>query len=156
MREKVREKVRERKLMDNTDLSIINILQKKGRSTIKDIGSQVGLTSPAVTERIRRLEAAEVIRTYTAEIDLSKLGKNISAYINVDVYPKKYEGFCKFCEETEAIIEHHHIIGVHNSLLRVAVENSDKLESLLGHIKDYGISQTSVILKSYFKHRDVK
>lgn len=142
--------------MDNTDLNIINILQKNARSTIKEIGEKVGLTSPAVAERIRRLEAADVIRAYTAEIDLSKLGKGISAYINVDIYPKKYELFCKFCKETDAVIEHHHIIGVHNSLLRVAVENPEQLEALLGHIKDYGISQTSVLLKSYFKHRDVK
>ncbi len=142
--------------MDNTDINIINILQKNGRSTIKEIGEKVGLTSPAVTERIRRLEGAEVITGYAAQIDMSKLGKAISAYVNVDVYPKKYELFCKFCEETEAIIEHHHIIGVHNSLLRVAVENSDQLEVLLGHIKDYGISQTSVLLKSYFKRREIK
>ncbi|QHI72336.1 Lrp/AsnC family transcriptional regulator [Aminipila terrae] len=142
--------------MDNTDLNIINILQKNGRSTIKEIGGKVGLTSPAVTERIRRLEGAGVITGYAAELDLSKMGKGISAYVNVDVYPKKYDLFCKFCEETDAIIEHHHIIGVHNSLLRVSVENSSQLESLLGRIKDYGISQTSVLLKSYFKHKDIK
>lgn len=142
--------------MDNTDLNIINILQKNGRSTIKEIGEKVGLTSPAVTERIRRLEGAEIITGYAAEIDMAKLGKSISAYVNVDVYPKKYDLFCKFCEETDAIIEHHHIIGVHNSLLRVAVENSEQLEVLLGRIKDYGISQTSVLLKSYFKRRDIK
>lgn len=142
--------------MDNTDLNIINILQKNGRSTIKEIGEKVGLTSPAVTERIRRLEGAEIITGYGAEIDMTKLGKSISAYVNVDVYPKKYDLFCKFCEETDAIIEHHHIIGVHNSLLRVAVENSEQLEVLLGRIKDYGISQTSVLLKSYFKRRDIK
>lgn len=142
--------------MDNTDLNIINILQKNGRSTIKEIGEKVGLTSPAVTERIRRLEGAEIITGYVAEIDMTKLGKGISAYVNVDVYPKKYELFCKFCEETDAIIEHHHIIGVHNSLLRVAVGNSEQLEVLLGRIKDYGISQTSVLLKSYFKRRDIK
>ncbi|MHC1723495.1 MAG: Lrp/AsnC family transcriptional regulator [Aminipila sp.] len=141
--------------MDNTDLNIINILQKNGRSTIKEIGEKVGLTSPAVTERIRRLEGAEIITGYSAEVDRSKLGKAISAYINVDVYPKKYELFCKFCEETDEIIEHHHIIGVHNSLLRVTVENSNQLEVLLSHIKDYGISQTSVLLKSYFKRKDV-
>ncbi|QAT43971.1 Lrp/AsnC family transcriptional regulator [Aminipila luticellarii] len=142
--------------MDNTDINIINILQKNGRSTIKEIGEKVGLTSPAVSERIRRLEGAGIITGYAAELDLSKMGKGISAYVHVDVYPKKYDLFCQFCEETDAIIEHHHIIGVHNSLLRVAVENSEQLESLLGHIKDYGISQTSVLLKSYFKHKNIK
>ncbi len=141
--------------MDNTDINIINLLQKNGRYTIKDIGKKVGLTSPAVAERIRRLESEQIIKGYIAEIDLGKLGKGFSAYIAVDVYPKKYELFCKFCQDTDSIIEHHHIIGEHNSLLRVAVEDSEQLESLLGHIKDYGISQTSLLLKSYFKHKDV-
>lgn len=142
--------------MDNTDKNIINILQRNGRTTIKEIGEEVGLTSPAVSERIHRLEDSEVIKGYTAEVDLNKLGKGISAYVNVDVYPKKYELFCKFCEETDSVIEHHHIIGVHNSLLRVAVKDSAELEMLLSHIKDYGISQTSVLLKSYFTHKDLK
>ncbi|MFV0517134.1 MAG: Lrp/AsnC family transcriptional regulator [Aminipila sp.] len=142
--------------MDNTDLNILNILQKNSRSTIKEIGKKVSLTSPAVSERIRRLEELEVIKGYTTDIDVTKLGKNISAYVQVDVYPKKYEIFCKFCEETDAILEHHHIIGVHNSLLLVAVENPEQLELLLSQIKDYGNSQTSVLLKSYFKKRDFK
>jgi Lrp/AsnC family leucine-responsive transcriptional regulator len=141
--------------MDNTDYNIINILQKNGRSTIKEIGQKVGLSSPAVAERIRRLEYSGVIKGYTAEIDVAKLGRGISAYINVDVYPKKYDLFCKFCEETEGIIEHHHIIGVHNSLLRVSVDNSDELETLLSHIKIYGNSQTSVLLKSYFTKKKI-
>ncbi|MBN7773278.1 Lrp/AsnC family transcriptional regulator [Clostridium aminobutyricum] len=141
--------------MDNTDYNIINILQKDGRSTIKEIGQQVSLTSPAVAERIRRLESAGIIKGYTAEIDIMKLGKGISAYINVDVYPKKYELFCKFCENTEAIMEHHHIVGVHNSLLKIFVDDSEALEALLGQIKIYGTSQTSVLLKSYFTKKEI-
>jgi len=141
--------------MDNTDYNIINILQNDGRTTIKEIGQQVGLTSPAVAERIRRMEGSGVIKGYTAEIDITKLGKGISAYINVDVYPKKYDLFCTFCEKTEAIMEHHHIVGIHNSLLKVSVENAESLELLLGQIKIYGTSQTSVLLKTYFTKKEI-
>lgn len=141
--------------MDNTDFNILNILQREGRSAIKDIGKQVGLTSPAVTERIRKMEDAEIIKGYTAELDLSKIGRGISAYINVDVYPKKYDLFCEFCRNTSAVIEHHHIIGVHNSLLKVSVKDSKELEELLAQIQIYGTSQTSVLLKTYFKHKEL-
>ncbi len=77
--------------MDTTDLKIINHLKSHGRAPIKEISSVVNLSSPAVTERMKRLEETGVIKGYQAEIDYTKLGKAIQAFVAVDVEPKKYE-----------------------------------------------------------------
>lgn len=136
--------------MDITDLKIIGYLQRDGRATIKEISSEVNLSSPAVTERIKRLEESGVIEGYHAQINYLKLGKTIQAFVAIDVEPKKYEGFCTFCEETPLIISHFHIIGPYNAMLHVAVSDSDELAALLSKIQFYGVSQTSVILDNYF------
>lgn len=136
--------------MDTTDLKIIDHLKSHGRATIKEISSMVNLTSPAVTERIKRLEENGVIKGYQAEIDYAKLGKNIQAFVEVDVEPKKYENFCTFCKNNPQILSHFHIIGPHNAMLHVAVTGSEELSRLLSEIQFYGMSQTSVILNRIY------
>lgn len=136
--------------MDQTDLKILHYLQKNSRSTMKEIGENVGLTSPAVSERIRKLEDDGAILGYHAHINPLRLGNNISAFVEVDVAPKHYDRFLVFCHKTEAIIEHHHIIGPYNSMLRVAVHDSQQLEDFLSQLKSYGNSQTQIILSTYF------
>lgn len=142
--------------MDQTDLKIINIIQKNCKTTIKEIGQQVGLTAPAVTERIHRMEDQGIITGYRAIINDIPLGKHISAFVTLNVEPQNYSSFCRFCEETPDIVEHHHIIGVYNSLLRVAVSDTQQLELLLEKLRKYGISQTSTLLSTYFTHKDFK
>ena len=66
--------------MDITDYKIIEILQKEGRISMKDLGKIVGLTSPAVSERVRRLEESGVIEGY-------------KAIVNPRCFRKSYKGF---------------------------------------------------------------
>ncbi len=141
--------------MDQTDIRIVNLLQKNCKITIKEIGSQVGLTSPAVTERIRRLEERGIIEGYHARIDHGAIGNHRSAFMTLEGEPVRDASFCRFCEEHPAITEHHHIIGVYNSLLRVVVPDTDALENLLRSIKKYGNSQTSTLLSTYFSEKQL-
>ena len=83
--------------MDKTDIKILNLLQHNSRSTLKEIASQVNMTSPAISERIRRMEDSGVIEGYHADINPIKLGKTITAFVSVDVNPKLRDGFVEFC-----------------------------------------------------------
>ena len=136
--------------MDTTDLKIISHLKNHGRATIKEISAVVNLSSPAVTERMKRLEENGVIKGYRTEIDYAKLGKAIQAFVAVDVEPKKYENFCTFCTDHPQILSHFHIIGPHNAMLHIAVASSEELSQLLSRIQFFGVSQTSVILNRIF------
>ncbi len=140
-------------MIDTTDLRIINILQKNGKTSTREIGAEVGLTAPAVSERISRLKDQKVIRGIHADIDESKLGYNISAFVKINVPPRLYRSFCRFCEEDSAVVEHHHIVGLENALLRIRVENSHELEMLLERLRSFGLSNTSVMLSSYFSEK---
>ncbi len=136
--------------MDTTDRKIIKYLEENGRATIKEIAQNVNLSSPAVTERIKRLEEQEVIKGYHAEINYMKLGKSMQAMVSVDVDLKKFDKFCQFCHEKDSILSLVHIIGPYNALLMVAVEDADELSRLLAQINIFGVSQTSVILNKVF------
>ena len=133
--------------MDRTDYQILNILQADCRATLKCIGDQVGLTAPAVSERVRRMEEKGVIRDFRIDIDRARLDSGMTGFILVALDPEKYNSFCE--------ISHYHVIGVFNALLRFAVRGTRELDELLSTIKRYGDSQTSVELKTYFESKDI-
>ena len=141
--------------MDRTDYKIINILQADSRTTLKDIGDRVGLTAPAVSERIRKMEEQGIIRGFHIDVDRERLDCSMTGFILVAPEPEKYNSFCEFCRKNPAIISHYHVIGVFNALLRFAVRGTRELDDLLSSIKHYGNSQTSVELKTYFETKEI-
>ena len=141
--------------MDRTDYQILNILQQDCRTTLKNIGEQVGLTAPAVSERIRRLEDQGIIESYRIVINRERLNCNMTGFILVKLDPDKYAEFCNFCQSSPSIIAHYHMIGIYNAVLRFAVQGTQDLEELLASIRQFGDSQTSVALKTYFDVKDI-
>ena len=141
--------------MDRTDYKILNLLQEDCRKTLRAIGEHVGLTPPAVAERIRKLEDEGIIRSYRISIDRTKLDSGITGFIMVAPEPEKYTAFCAFCERRPEITEHYHVIGHYNAMLRFAVRNTNALDDLLSQIKLYGDSRTSVELKTVFAAKDL-
>ena len=79
--------------MDRTDYQILNLLQNDCRATLKVIGEQVGLTAPAVSERIRRMEEAGVIRNFRIDVDRRQLDCNITGFIFVAKKKNKWNAY---------------------------------------------------------------
>lgn len=142
--------------MDSTDKSILKILQGNSKATLKEISLEVNLTSPAVLERIRKMEEKNIITGYFTEINSEKLGMTINAFISVDVNQKKYDAFCKFCNESKNIISHHHIIGPYNAMLKAVTKDSAELSLLLSSLNFFGTTQTSIILNTHFSNKLIK
>ncbi len=141
--------------MDRTDLEILNLLQEDCRLPLRRIGEQVGLTAPAVSERIRKLEADGVIRGFHADIDRTKLSCALTGYILVRLDPTKYDQFCGLCEKHPAVTEHTHTVGVYNAVLRFALKDIREMEELLSRIKKYGDSITAISMNSYFERKEI-
>ena len=141
--------------MDRTDYQILNILQADSRTTLRQIGDQVGLTAPAVSERIHRMEEKGIIRDYRIDVDREQLDCSMTGFILVAPEPEKYNSFCEFCQKNPAIISHYHVIGVFNALLRFAVRGTRELDELLSAIKRYGVGGASVQLKTYFETKEI-
>ena len=141
--------------MDRTNYQILNILQEDCRTTLKQVGDKVGLTAPAVSERVRRMEDKGIIRSFRADVDRRQLDCNMSGFILVAVEPERYERFCKYAEQHPSILSHSHIIGTYNAMLYFAVRDTKELDRLLAGIKKFGNSQTAVELQNYFDHKEI-
>lgn len=118
--------------MDELDYRIVDLLQRDGRATQLEISRAVGLSQPAVAERIRKLEEREVITGYTARVDATKLGKDITAFIGVSIeHPKYFEGFAKKVLAMPEVLEAHRVAGQDSYILKVRTSNTRTLDSLL-------------------------
>lgn len=139
--------------MDGTDLKILEILQQDGRISMKDLGKKVGLTSPAVSERVKRLEESGVIKGYRAVVDPQKLNKNINAFIDIAIKAENYKKFLEFAPNKDSIIECHHVTGGDCMTIKVMVESMEELEILIDEIKKFGNTKTSLILSTPIEHK---
>ena len=139
--------------MDKIDVQILDILQRDGRIQRNKIAGKVGLTIPAVSERMRKLETKGIINGYHAKVNNSAIGKDVTAFVFVITTPsKKYNSFVDSTQEVSDIIECHSITGEGSHLLKIQTDNTMTLEKLLSEIQSWdGVLQTRtyIALSSY-------
>ena len=138
--------------MDRTDYKILNILQADSRTTLKDIGDHVGLTAPAVSERIRKMEASGLIERHTTIINNQKAGKDVTALLQVALeHPRYNDDFRAVVQDNREVLECYFVTGEFDYLLKVVTGNTESLERLLNTIKSIpGVQRTltSVVMSS--------
>lgn len=133
---------------DRVDVQLLALLQENGRVSQHEMARAVGLSAPAVAERLRKLEERGVIRHYTAVLDPGKLGHDITAFISVGISGSRfYPQFRARVEESPEVQECHSVTGRGSHLLKVRVENTAALEHLLAEIQAWpGVQWTTTSL----------
>jgi len=131
-------------LIDQIDLKILDILQNHGRTRLAEIADAVELSTPAVLERVKKLEAGGVIKSYRALLDGKKVGKDITAFIGVSIGNQR--GIDKFAGrmlQHRDVLECHHVTGEESFILKIKTANTNSLEKLLGEIRSVeGVTRT--------------
>jgi Lrp/AsnC family leucine-responsive transcriptional regulator len=134
--------------LDDTDLRILAVLQEDCRVPLARIGEVVGLSAPAVLERIKKLEAAGVITGYRALLDARRLGLDITAFIGVIVgHPSRIGDFEEQVGRLPGVLECHHVTGEYTLLLKVKTANTSSLERLISQIRSLdGVARTETMV----------
>jgi Lrp/AsnC family leucine-responsive transcriptional regulator len=118
--------------MDDIDAHLLALLQRDGRATQLELARTVGLSQPAVAERIRKLEQAGIVTGYAARVDPAKLGKDVTAFIGVTIeHPKYFEEFARRVLALPEVLECHRVAGQDSYILKVRSENTKTLDRLL-------------------------
>lgn len=140
-------------MIDEIDWKILKELQINARITYAELGRRVGLTTPAVIERIRKMEDAEIITGYRAEIDTAKVGFPITAFVRMSISGVVYSHIIEVAEESTEVLECHRGTGGDSFIMKVAVADVEHLQTLIDKLTPYGITTTSIVLSSPVKKR---
>ncbi len=139
--------------MDEIDLELLSVLQKQGRMKRNELAEKVGLTTPAVSERMRKMQEKGIIKNYAAIADPLALQLDMGAFIFVTSESSQYypEIITHAGREPE-ILECHAITGDGSHILKVRTKNTAALERLLARIQSWkGVirTRTNIVLSSY-------
>jgi Lrp/AsnC family leucine-responsive transcriptional regulator len=138
----------EAKLLDPVNLRVLGELVSDGRVAMAELGRRVGLSAPAVAERVQRLERAGIIAGYRAELDPRALGFAVSAVVRIRPAPGQLQRIPEIARETPEVAECHRITGDDCYLLRLHLRSIDDLEDVLDRFTPYGLTTTSIIHSS--------
>jgi len=139
-------------MLDDTDRKILEAVQKNGRVRRSDLAELVGLSLPAASDRLRKLEERGFIAGYSAVLDPAKFEKDVTAFVQVFVDTSRhYDNFLKHVDENPEILECHAITGEGTHLLKIRTTNTSALELVFSHIqswKEVQRTRTSVVLST--------
>ena len=139
--------------LDDIDFRILALVQEDCRLSLARLGEAVGLSAPAVLERLKNLEAANVITGYHAIVDGRRLGFDITAFIGVIVsHPNLITNFEKQLAAFDDVLECHHVTGGYTLLLKVKTQNTSSLEHLISQIRSLdgaARTETMVVLSTH-------
>jgi Lrp/AsnC family leucine-responsive transcriptional regulator len=134
--------------LDTKDFAIIDALQADGRLSLAELGRRIGLSQPAISERVRRLEQRGVITGYGARIDPRMLGLSSSAIIRLRTTHEHVAACLRRFSEMPEVIDVYRVTGEDCFVIRVIVSAPSALEDIVDRLARFGAVTTSVILRT--------
>ena len=141
-------------MLDKKDRLLLKLLQDNSRISASEAGEELELSVPAASERIKKLLNGGYIKKFTAQLDSKKLGLDLTAFISVDsASSSHYEDIVEQSRTNGSVLECHSVTGEGSHLLKICIQNSSKLESLLKEIQGWpGVVRTHTwVVLSTFK-----
>ena len=140
---------------DVTSRRILESLQEDGRVSLAELGRRVGLSAPAVAERVQRLERDGVITGYHARVDPRALGLTLGVVIRIRPAPRELGKVAELAQRTSEIVECHRITGEDCSFRKAHVRDVEHLEELIDRFTPFGSTTTSIVQSSPVPGRGV-
>ncbi len=141
--------------MDKIDYKLISLLQKDGRAPLKQLASEVYLSSPATSSRIERLEEEGIISGYTAQINHKKLGYPIVAFVNLELQPNQKPTFYPFICNHPNVLECNCVTGHYSIMIKVAFESTEMLDTFIGQIQQFGMTETQIVFSTVVDRHNI-
>lgn len=142
--------------VDNLNWKILKCLQQNARMSNAEIGRRVGVSSPAVSERIKKMEDAEIIQGYTTFVSPFEVGYQLKALITLRAFMGMLKPFLEKVKTYDEVINCYRITGNENIVMEVVLKNQKHLEIFIDQLISYGETKTQIVLSHVVKHSEVK
>jgi Lrp/AsnC family leucine-responsive transcriptional regulator len=143
-------------VLDELNWKILKCLQENARQSNSEIGRQVGITSPAVSERIKKMEDAGVIQSYDTSISPYEIGYQLKAIITLRAFMGMLKPFMEKVKTYDEVLNCYRITGNENFVMEVVLKNQKHLESFIDQLIVYGETKTQIVLSKVVKNKPIK
>jgi Lrp/AsnC family leucine-responsive transcriptional regulator len=143
------------KLLDSLGWKLLAELQADARISFAELGRRVGLSTPAVAERVRRMEDEGIIRAYRAEIDPSSVGLPITAFIRISIVGNVLAKLTERVHSMPEIVECHRGTGEDSFILKVNVVSVEHMKDVIDRLTPFGTTSTSLVLESLIERNEL-
>ena len=141
--------------IDDLSLKILQHLQKNARTTFTEIGREVGLTSPAVAERVKKMEDVGIIENYKTMVSHNQLGFQLKAMITVRAFVGKLKPFLEVVKTFDEVLNCYRITGNENIIMEVVLRDQFHLEMFIDKLITYGETRTHIILSDVISNASI-
>ncbi|MEM9363952.1 MAG: Lrp/AsnC family transcriptional regulator [Bacteroidota bacterium] len=142
--------------IDGLNWEILNYLQEDARASLASIGRKVGLTPPAVAERVKKMEDAGIIEGYFAKVSHTKLGHQLKAIIMLKAFLGKLKPFLEKVKSFDEIVNCYRITGNENIIMEVILRDQSHLEQFIDELIIYGECRTHIVLSNVIGNSPIK
>ena len=143
-------------IIDSLNRKILKCLQGNSRQSNAEIGRQVGISSPAVSERIKKMEDLGIIEGYKTIVSPFEVGYQLKAIITLRAFMGKLKPFLVKVKTFDEVINCYRITGDENIVMEVVLKNQKHMESFIDQLIIYGESKTQIVLSDVVKLSEVK
>lgn len=143
-------------VLDELNWKILKCLQENARQSNSEIGRQVGITSPAVSERIKKMEDAGVIQSYDTSISPYEIGYQLKAIITLRAFMGMLKPFMEKVKTYDEVLNCYRITGNENFVMEVVLKNQKHLESFIDQLIVYGETKTQIVLSKVVRNKPLK
>lgn len=142
--------------LDHINWQILECLQTNARQSNTAIAKRVGISSPAVAERIRKMEDANVIEGYSARISYFETNHQLKAFISLRAFMGRLKPFIKKVESFKEVIDCYRITGNENILMEVVLNDQKHLEKFIDQLITYGEAKTHIVLSHIVDNNPIR
>ena len=135
-------------LHDGRNVELLRLLRDDPRMSTSELARRVGMSAPAVRERVLRLEEAGIIRGYQAEVDPAALGYAVCAFVRVKPAPGRLAKIAELAKRLPQVVECHRVTGEDCFVLKIYLPGLDQLDELLDQFLAHGQTTTSIVQSS--------
>ena len=141
--------------LDNIHWKILKSLQKNARQSNTEIAKQVGITSPAVAERIRKMEDLGIIQGYYTKVSHYETGHQLKAIITLRAFMGRLKPFLEIVKNFDEVVNCYRITGNENIIMEVVLNNQRHLEKFIDQLITYGETRTHIVLSNVVENNPI-
>jgi Lrp/AsnC family leucine-responsive transcriptional regulator len=142
--------------IDALNWKILNLLQQNARESFANIGRSIGLTAPAVGERVKKMEDAGILLGYNATVSHSLTGHQLKAIITLRAFMGKLKPFLVLVSTFDEVINCYRITGNENIVMEVVFKDQFHLEQFIDKLIQYGETRTNIVLSNVISNAPIR